>query len=123
MALLDTATLDGIRETWVDGLENISVGGASWQAETISGNGASAAATASLGTAYAGYTYQRQQTRESRAGAGPYPDSTWVHVVTAASPPTLTIGQVIQGTGYRFRIVGPIPDPLYPTYACDLVAK
>lgn len=121
--LLDAATITTLQAVRLSGLvqPGLTVGGASWQVEASTGDGVSADVTIALGTAYAGYTEPRAAVRERAAGTGQLYDTPWLHVVTAATPPTLASGDVIRGSGYRFRIVGAEPDALYPSYACDQV--
>jgi hypothetical protein len=115
MALLDAGTiaqLQGIQEdAWAQA--GLTIGGASWQKETVSG-GKTSAATTSLGTAYEGYTELMGKTRDAQAQAGPYYDADCVHTVKAASGPTYAPGDVARGSGVRVRILGPIASPLYP---------
>lgn len=121
-ALLDAATIAQLQGIRLQGFAQpgLTVGGAIWQVETASGDGMLGATTTALGAAYTGYVEQAAKTRGAEAQAGAYFDAGWIHTITDASPPTLKPGDIIQGGGYRFRIVGPQSDALYPAYLCDL---
>jgi hypothetical protein len=102
--------------------DGLTIGGASWQKETVSGGKTSASST-TLDTAYEGYTEEMGKTREAQTQAGPYYDAPYTHTVKAEDGPTLAPGNIIRGTGVRMRIIGPIASALYPgrVYACEQV--
>jgi len=118
---LDIAMLQDIQErAWAQ--DGLTIGGASWQKEAVSG-GKTSAASVTLGTAYEGYTELLGKTRQAQAQAGPYYDADCIHTVKAVSGPTYVPGDVAQGDGVRIRIMGPIASLLYPgrVYACEQV--
>jgi hypothetical protein len=124
MTLLSTRTIASLKRLTLRAFaqSGLTIGGASWRVEAVSG-GIRSTASETLGTAYEGYTEQVVKTREAQAQAGAYYDVQWKHTQTGDSVPTLAPGTVIAGASVRFRIVGPILDPVWPgrVWACEQV--